>query len=169
MNIVYLSPDSATRKTRNAMPGTTERPQTHVVTSPRPGVEVIQPYQQVLNRRIEPRFDCNAAGALIMLTTGNEIPCQIVNQSASGAQVIHEGLPQNAGEMWLIDVQGQTVKFGTPAWTQPHKTGLRFSFVQKIDGSGVRPPRVPMPVWKAWRRLAGLDTPPPADDVIFLD
>lgn len=168
MAVYYLNPTSP-RKTPNAMPGSDGRSASPSVTSPQAGVEVIQPFQQFLNRRAEPRFDCKASGALLLLPSGTEVACDIVNQSASGAQVLVKDMPQNAGDLWLVDVAGQTVKFGSPVWTQPHKMGLRFSFVQKLDPNGARPPRVPEPVWKAWRRLAGLDTPPPQDDVFFLD
>lgn len=150
------------------MPGSESRPQSSSVTSPKAGVEVIQPFQ-FLNRRIEPRFDCQASGTLLLLPSGTEVPCEIVNQSASGAQVIFQDMPHNPSDLWLVDVPGQMVKFGTPAWTQPYKMGLRFSFVQKLDPNGERPARVPVAVWKAWRRLAGLDRPPQPADVLFID
>lgn len=168
MAVYYLNSTSP-RKTSNPMSASDGRSPSPSVTSPQAGVEVIQPFQQFLNRRAEPRFDCKASGALLLLPSGTEVACDIVNQSASGAQVLVKDMPQNAGDLWLLDVAGQMVKFGSPVWTQPHKMGLRFSFVQKLDPNGARPPRVPEPVWKAWRRLAGLDAPPPQDDVFFLD
>lgn len=168
MSVYYLNTTSP-RNAPNSMPGSQDRPPSASVTSPQPGVEVIQPFQQFQNRRAEPRFDCKAKGALLLVPSGAEVACEIVNQSASGAQVLVKDMPHKAGDLWLLDVGGQMVKFGSPVWTQPHKMGLRFSFAQKVDPNGVRPPRVPEPVWKAWRRLAGLDIPPPEEDVFFLD
>lgn len=141
------------------------------VSSPKPGVEVIQPFEQVMNRRAEPRFDCNDAATLLILPNGREIACSVVNQSASGAQVLLQEMPSQTASLWLIDTNTHMVRYGTPAWILPHKMGLKFSFVQKLDPAGSRPPRVPEAVWTTWRRLAGLDTPPPPpeDDAFFLD
>lgn len=151
------------------MPGPSGRPSSPTVTSPQAGVEVIQPFQQFMNRRAEPRYDCKSTGTLLLLPSGTEVPCEIVNQSASGAQVLVKDMPHSPGDLWLLDVPGQMVKFGAPAWTQPHRMGLRFTFAHKLDPNGERPHRVPVGVWKAWRRLAGLDLPPPQEDVFFLD
>ncbi|MDC7682735.1 PilZ domain-containing protein [Asticcacaulis sp. BYS171W] len=140
------------------------------VSSPRPGVEIIQPYAQFTNRRSEPRFDCNETATLFLFPSQAQVECRILNQSASGAQVIFESLPEVPAEIWLIDIRTHTVKCGTAAWSMTSKMGLKFSFLQRLDPNAVRPARVPEAVFKAWRKLAGLDPEPPVeDDVFFLD
>ncbi|MFT3997229.1 MAG: hypothetical protein QM667_07475 [Asticcacaulis sp.] len=141
------------------------------ITSPRPGVEVILPYQQQMaNRRSEPREDCNSHCMLILMPSGAQFPCRIVNQSASGAQIMFEELPHGVHDLWLIDSHAHTARFGTPAWNLPFKMGIRFSLIQKLDPAGARPQRVPEAVWLAWRKLANLDPVPEAvEDTFFLD
>ncbi|ESQ81148.1 hypothetical protein AEYBE204_02100 [Asticcacaulis sp. YBE204] len=140
------------------------------ISSPRPGVEIIQPYAQFSNRRSEPRFDCNDSATLFLLPSQAQVSCRVLNQSASGAQVIFESLPEVPAEIWLIDIKTHMVKCGTAAWSMTSKMGLKFSFLQRLDPAAARPARVPEAVYKAWRTLAGLDPEPPVeDDVFFLD
>jgi|GEM_PF-925101 len=141
-----------------------------VVSMSRPGVQVIQPFEQEMNRRAEPRFDCNDHATLLLLSDGQEVSCRIVNQSASGAQVLVQDMPAQVQQLWLIDTGANTVRFGSPVWTIPHKMGLKFSFVQKLDPAASRPQRVPVAVWNTWRRLAGLDLPAKTgEEVLFVD
>lgn len=153
-------------------------------SAPSQKVEIIQPYDQFLNRRAEPRFECNDRGCLMFLSRKEVVKCQIINQSASGAQVIFDKVGDIPAEIWLIDLDTNCAKRGTAAWSMPHKMGLKFNMIQQLSADGPLSPKVPEAVYKAWRNMAGLDaqtppaanvnaptaaTKPPEDDVFFLD
>jgi hypothetical protein len=137
----------------------------------RPAVEVIMP-DQYADRRAEPRFQCDARGAMLFLSSQQMITCRILDQSASGARVAMENLDTIPAEIWLFDLDTAMVKRGTAAWTMANRMGLKFNFIQKMPEDGQRPARVPPEVHAAWMRLVN---PPPApnadpdDDVLYFD
>ncbi|MFT4089938.1 MAG: hypothetical protein QM645_04345 [Asticcacaulis sp.] len=165
-------PVSATAQSRPA-----RRPESPALRpqSPQPnvrsdnGVEIIQPYDQFMNRRIEPRYDYNARGCLLFLSRNQTIPCQIVNQSASGAQVLYDTIGDVPAELWLIDLDANTAKRGSAAWTTPHKMGMKFNLVQILGDGTQRPPKVPEDVYRVWLSLSNTGKDKGSDDVVFLD
>lgn len=171
------------------MPALTERPASTVMKSVATGrrdipasphaapksvpdktVEIIQPYDQFMNRRVEPRFESDARGCLLFLSRSETVPCQIVNQSASGAQVLFDTIGDVPAELWLIDLDSNTAKRGSAAWSTPHKMGLKFNLIQSLSPTAPRPPKVPEDVYRTWLNLSGAGIPKPdQDDVLFLD
>lgn len=121
-------------------------------------VEIIAPYDQLLNRRSEPRFDCNGRGCLLFLSRGTTVPCRILNQSASGAQVLCDTIGEVPAELWLIDLDAHTAKRGKAAWISPHKMGLKFNLIQQLDANKPRPAKVPEDVYRVWADLSGDST-----------
>lgn len=135
-------------------------------TTDRNKVEIIMP-DQYADRRAEPRFECNDRGALLFLSTQKIVPCRILDQSASGARVALPALRDLPQEMWLIDLDQNTVRCGTAAWSMANKMGLKFSLIQTLKPGEPKPAKVPQPVYDAWLRLS---TPAaPEDDVLFFD
>ncbi|MBW8880243.1 MAG: hypothetical protein JF615_02120 [Asticcacaulis sp.] len=122
-------------------------------------VQIIQP-EQYADRRGEPRFDCDDRGAMLFLSTGDVVPCRILDQSASGARVTFGKIGDLPSEIWLIDLDQNTARCGTAAWSMPNRMGLKFNFVATLKPGETRPAKVPQTVYDAWIRLSA----PPADD-----
>jgi hypothetical protein len=133
------------------------------------GVEIIQPHDQYDNRRSEPRFDCVNKGCLLYFSKNEVFNCKVVNQSASGAQVIYTHAGKLPAEIWLIDLDTQMAKCGTVAWSMSHKMGLKFSLVFKLEADTAPSPKVPNAVYLAWKNASGFIDKPPSEDVFFLD
>ncbi|MDC7677000.1 PilZ domain-containing protein [Asticcacaulis machinosus] len=131
-------------------------------------VEIIQPYEMFANRRNEPRFECNDRGCLLFLNSQQTIHCTILDQSASGAQVLFDSIGEIPSEVWLIDLDAHVVRRGRSVWTMAHKMGLKFDFIEKLTPGKMSSPKVPRAVYDAWQTLN--QPPPPKDeDTFFLD
>ncbi len=132
-------------------------------------VEIIQP-DQYADRRAEPRFACDDRGALLLLSSGQVVRCRILDQSASGARVAFDRIDGVPGELWLIDIDENTVRHGASAWSTMNRMGLKFDLVLKLAPGEPRPARVPEVVFNAWLLLTGREPPKPADDdVLYFD
>jgi hypothetical protein len=155
---------------RSNAPATVARPEPAQAQA-RPEVEVIMP-DQYADRRAEPRFECDARGAMLFLSSHQIITCRILDQSASGARIAMDNIDHIPPEIWLIDLDTAMVKRGSAAWTMANRMGLKFNFIQKMPADNQRPARVPPEVHSAWIRLIN---PPPApeaepdDDVLYFD
>lgn len=151
-------------------PGNRPAPRTQ---ASRPGVEIIQPVDYV-DRRSEPRMECDDRGALLYLANNVVIECRILDQSPSGARVAFDNVGNIPSEIWLIDLDTNLVRLGTSAWSTPTRMGLKFSFIQTLMAGQARPAKVPVEVYDTWLRLSG-NAPAEApktddsDDVLFLD
>lgn len=134
--------------------------------------EIIMP-DQYADRRAEPRFACDDRGAMLFLATKEIVPCRIMDQSASGARVSFGAMGDLTAEIWLIDLDQNTVRCGTAAWSMPNRMGLKFSLVLSLKPGEPRPVKVPQPVYDAWLKLTApkAETPPeaPDDDVLYFD
>ncbi|ESQ77232.1 hypothetical protein [Asticcacaulis sp. AC402] len=132
--------------------------------------EIIMP-DQYADRRAEPRFACDDRGALLFLSTRQIVPCRIMDQSASGARVSLAAIGDLPAQMWLIDLDQNTVRCGTAAWAMPNRMGLKFSFVASLKPGEARPAKVPQEVYDAWKRLTDQKDPPDQadDDVVYFD
>ena len=140
---------------------------------PRPDkVEIIQP-DQYADRRAEPRFACDDRGALLLLSSGHVVQCRILDQSASGARVAFDKMDGVPGELWLIDLDEDTVRHGTAAWSTMNRMGLKFDLIIKLSADEPRPAKVPEVVYEAWLLLTGntasKPASPPDDDVLYFD
>ncbi|WAC47521.1 PilZ domain-containing protein [Asticcacaulis sp. SL142] len=133
-----------------------------------PKVEIIQPYEMFTNRRNEPRFECNDRGCLLFLNSQQTIHCTILDQSASGAQVLFEEIGEIPAEVWLIDLDAHILRRGRSVWTMAHKMGLKFDFIEKLTPGKMPSPKVPRAVYEMWQRL-NQPAPPKDDDTFFLD
>jgi len=143
---------------------------TPVQAAPLPaGVEIIPPYAQFANRRIEPRYDYDGRGCLLFLSRNETVPCRIVNQSASGAQILFDHIGDVPAELWLIDLDAHTAKRGRAAWSTPHKMGLKFNLIQTLSAATSCPPKVPEDVYRLWLSLSQDKKSDGTDDVFFLD
>ncbi len=136
-------------------------------------VEIIQP-DQYADRRAEPRFECDDRGALLFLSSNEVVQCRILDQSASGARVAFDRISNLPPEIWLIDLDRNTVRHGTAAWSTVNRMGLKFDLVQQLIPGTARPAKVPQSVFDAWLRLSGLAPAKPAvdtggDDVLYFD
>ncbi len=138
-------------------------------------VEIIQPADYV-DRRAEPRTDCNDRGALLLMADNSVVPCRIMDQSPSGARVAFETIGNIPAEIWLIDLDTHMARRGSSAWSTPNRMGLKFNFVQTLVVGQPRPVKVPQEVYDAWLRLTGNgpseETKPDDagdDDVLYLD
>jgi len=138
-------------------------------------VEVIQPADyQFLDRRSEPRQDCDDRGALLYMSEKQVITCRIMDQSPSGARVAFDNAGPIPSEIWLIDLDTHMARRGSAAWSTPTRMGLKFNFVQTLVPGQPRPQRVPQEVFDVWMKLSGqVKDPPPdeggGDDVLYLD
>lgn len=155
----------------NRAPGLRAPSQT-IVRPPASGtVEVIQPADYV-DRRAEPRTNCDDRGAMLFLSNNTMVTCRILDQSPSGARVAFDRVDNIPAEIWLIDLETHMVRRGASAWSTPTRMGLKFNFVQTLVPGEPRPARIPEDVFAAWLNLTG-QTPPapkaPNDDVLFLD
>jgi len=137
-------------------------------------VEIIQPADYV-DRRSEPRTDCNDRGALLLMADKSVVPCRIMDQSPSGARVAFEAIGSIPAEIWLIDLDTHMARRGSSAWSTPNRMGLKFNFVQTLVVGQPRPAKIPQEVYDAWLRLTGNapveETKPDdaGDDVLYLD
>lgn len=133
-------------------------------------VEIIQP-NQFIDRRAEPRVECDTRGAMLFLSSQEIVTCRILDQSPSGARVAFDNIARIPAEIWLIDLETNMVRRGAAAWSMPSRMGLKFNFVQTLIPGEPRPARIPESVYSAWLRLSGNEPPKDADDgdVLFLD
>ena len=132
-------------------------------------VEIIMP-SQYADRRAEPRFNCDNRGALLLLPQGRAMPCRILDQSASGARISISDVNEIPAELWLIDLDTNTVRRGAAAWSMANRMGLKFNFIQKLTEGQARPAKVPEDVFAAWLKLSGQDESGPDDDgVLYFD
>ena len=131
-------------------------------------VEIIQPYEVFTNRRAEPRFECNDRGCLLFLGSQQSIHCTILDQSASGAQVLFETIGDIPAEVWLIDLDAHIVRRGRSVWTMAHKMGLKFDFIEKLSPQKTPSTKVPKAVYDMWQKLSQPQNPP-VEDTFFLD
>ncbi|MFT4076499.1 MAG: hypothetical protein QM647_13320 [Asticcacaulis sp.] len=137
-------------------------------TEARPTVEVIMP-DQYADRRAEPRFQCDARGAMLFLSNEQMITCRILDQSASGARVAMENLDTIPSEIWLFDLDAAMAKRGSAAWTMANRMGLKFNFIQKMPDNNQRPAKIPANVHAAWVKLTNPEPQAPDDDVLYFD
>jgi hypothetical protein len=153
----------------------------HIARPSTGGVEIIHAHAQLSERRREPRFDCEDEGTLILMQDGETLSCRLMDQSSGGARIMHARTEPLNGEMWLIR-KGQTnVCRATPAWTMPHRIGLRFSLILKLSADAPCPPKVPVAVYEQWMKLnapaqakphvpePSADERPDEPDAFFLD
>jgi hypothetical protein len=137
--------------------------------------EVIQPADyQFLDRRSEPRQDCDDRGALLYMSEKQVITCRIMDQSPSGARVAFDNVGSIPSEIWLIDLDTHMARRGSAAWSTPTRMGLKFNFVQTLVPGQPCPQRVPQEVFDVWMKLTGQIKDPPSDegdgdDVLYLD
>jgi len=136
--------------------------------------EVIQPADyQFLDRRSEPRQDCDDRGALLFMSEKQVISCRIMDQSPSGARVAFDNSGPIPAEIWLIDLDTHMVRRGAAAWSTPTRMGLKFNFVHTLVPGQPKPPRVPQDVFDVWLKLSGQTKNPPPEkddgDVLYLD
>ncbi len=152
-------------------PGVRAPSQTTVRPPASGAVEIIQPSDYV-DRRSEPRTNCDDRGALLFMSSNALVTCRILDQSPSGARVAFDKVDDIPAEIWLIDLDSHMVRRGASAWSTPTRMGLKFNFVQTLVPGQPRPARIPEDVFSAWLKLSG-QTPPapeaPDDDVLFLD
>lgn len=132
--------------------------------------EIIMP-DQYADRRSEPRMECDDRGALLFLSTHKMVPCRILDQSASGARVSMAAIGDLPAEIWLIDLDQNSVRCGKAAWSMPNRMGLKFSFVTTLSPGEAKPAKVPQEVFDAWKRLTGQEDNPDQDDddVLYFD
>ena len=135
-------------------------------------VEIIRP-DQFADRRAETRTECDDRGAMLFLSSQEVINCRILDQSPSGARVSFEAISRLPAEIWLIDLDTNSVRRGAAAWSTPNRMGLKFNFVLTLVPGQPRSHRVPEAVFEAWLRLTGNEAPKASDeddgDVLFLD
>lgn len=131
-------------------------------------VEIIQPFEMFANRRAEPRFECHDRGCLLFMGSQQAVHCTILDQSASGAQVLFEAIGDIPAEVWLIDLDAHIVRRGRSVWTMAHKMGLKFDFIEKLTVQKTPSPKVPKAVYDMWKKLSQPE-PPKAEDTFFLD
>ncbi len=111
---------------------------------------------------------------MLFLSTQQVVPCRIMDQSASGARVSFGAIGDLPPEIWLIDLDQNSVRCGTPAWSMPNRMGLKFSLALNLKPSDPKPAKVPQTVYDAWLRLSGntvkaVENPKPDDDVLYFD
>jgi hypothetical protein len=123
------------------------------------GVEVIHAHAQLSERRREPRYDCEDEGTLILMQDGQTIQCRLLDQSSGGARIMHARMEPLNGDMWLIRKGQPNVCRASPAWTMPHRMGLRFTLILKLSTDAPCPPKVPAAVHAQWMAL---NAPAPA-------
>ena len=161
-------------RTAPLRPAPASAPETRFQAPARPDrVEIIQP-EQYADRRAEPRFECDDRGALLFLSSNEVVQCRILDQSASGARVSFDKISSLPPEIWLIDLDRNSVRHGTAAWSTMNRMGLKFDLVQQLTPGTARPAKVPESVFDAWLRLSGhAPAKPAADDsddgVLYFD
>ncbi len=133
-------------------------------------VEIIMPAQYT-DRRAEPRLECDDRGALLLMPSLQVVLCRILDQSASGARIAFDSIGDIPAEMWLFDLNENTAKRGSSAWSTASRMGLKFNFMLTLVPGEPRPVKIPQNVYDVWLKLTGIQAGPEEDDgdVLYFD
>jgi len=101
-------------------------------------------------RRLEPRLASGVRG--LVIAAGFEMPCLIVDQSASGLKVRLDRALALRGTVTVIDIAQGAAKEADVAWSKGLEAGLKLRSEASLRG--LVPARL-APVREAWRRAGG--------------